>query len=515
MNRAISILSFVLSFILIAIPSIAQPPETLWMRTFGGTESDHAVDVQQTSDGGFILLACTHSFGAGSGDFWLFKTDTDGNEIWSTTFGGPYSEGANSVRQTTDGGYILCGNTESYGEGGRDIWLIKTDAIGNELWSRTFGGIYGELTGTVQQTEDGGYIISGTTPANGDNGSDIWLIKTDSVGNELWSSTYGGAESDHGGYVQQTTDGGYIAGGYTTSFGEGYRDYYLLKTDDEGNLQWFQTYGGPYDDFGRMVIQTHDGGYVIGGSTDPIGGNFHMLIIRTDTEGNQIWARTYGEEERSVFGGIQQTADGGFIITGFTDGPDGQDIWLFKTDGSGNLMWEQVFGGESQDSGEAVQQTSDNGYVVTGWTRNEGMQTDVVLYRFDPEEMLIVSIALAPVNAPILIPAEGGALQYTAVVQNLTDFPQVFAAWTEVDLPNGSTYGPVLQRHGLNLTPGGQFYATLTQEIPRIAPTGVYVYRGAIGYYPYSVFDSSEFEFEKLPPAGQTSVNNWNTVLSR
>ena len=155
----------------------AIPPEEEWNKTFGGTDDDWAWSVQQTSDGGYIIAGTTESYGAGYGDFWLVKTDSEGNEEWNKTFGGTYSDGARSVQQTSDGGYILAGDTFSYGAGYSDFWLVKTDSEGNKEWSKTFGGNAWDGARSVQQTSDGGYIIAGYTGSYGAGGDDFWLVK--------------------------------------------------------------------------------------------------------------------------------------------------------------------------------------------------------------------------------------------------------------------------------------------------------------------------------------------------
>ena len=205
-------------------------------KTYGGTGYDHASSVQQTSDGGYIIVGTTHSFGAGDLDIFLIKTDANGDRIWAKTYGGTDRDEGYSVQQTSDGGYILAGLTESFGVGGGDIFLIKTDANGNVQWAKTYGGAYWDFASSVQQTSDGGYIIAGTTRSFGAGGYDILLIKTDANGNIIWAKTYGGASDEGASSVQQTSDGGYIVAGYTWSFSAGSSDIFLIKTDASGNM---------------------------------------------------------------------------------------------------------------------------------------------------------------------------------------------------------------------------------------------------------------------------------------
>jgi hypothetical protein len=242
-------------------------PEVAWNQTFGGSGDDYGCPVQQTSDGGYVVAGYTSSYGAGRGDAWLIKTDSSGNLSWNKTFGGSdYDEGY-SVQQTSEGGYIIAGSTESYGAGFEDVWLIKTDSLGDETWNKTFGGSDIERGYSVQQSSDGGYIIAGSAGHYGAGSANVWLIKTDSSGDETWNKTFDDSHTERGYSVQQTSDGGYIMVGDTYPQGTGTDDVWLMKTDSSGDELWNKTFGGPNSDCGLSVQQTSDGGYVIAGIT--------------------------------------------------------------------------------------------------------------------------------------------------------------------------------------------------------------------------------------------------------
>jgi ribosomal protein S11 len=342
-------------------------------KTYGGTSYDYAFSVQQTSDGGYILAGRTYSFGAGSADIFLIKTYANGNIIWAKTYGGTYYDGASSVQQTSDGGYIVAGLTYSFGAGSSDIFLIKTDASGNIIWAKTYGGTgyYEDEAYSVQQTSDGGYIVAGRTASFGVDSGDIFLIKTDASGNVIWAKTYGGTSYNWTSSVQQTSDGGYIVAGRTRSFGAGYYDAFLVKTNANGNIQWAKTYGGIYYDDASSVQQTSDGGYIVAGWTSSFGvDSGDIFLIKTDASGNVIWAKTYGGTSGDGAYSVQQTSDGGYIVAGATAsfGAGYYDAFLVKTDANGNIIWAKTYGGTSYNWTSSVQQTSDGGYIVAGPT---------------------------------------------------------------------------------------------------------------------------------------------------
>jgi len=316
---------FILGFGLLQ-KQYAQGPDTLWTKTFGGVADDYGYSVQQTTDEGYIIAGCTYSFGVGEGDVWFIKTDDSGDTLWTKTYGGSSYDYAYTVQQTTDEGYIMTGMTDY------DVWLIKTNASGDTLWTKTFGSVNIDAGNCVQQTADSGYIITGSTRSFGAGEGDVWFIKTNASGDTLWTKTFGGSAADWGMSVQQTADGGYIISGGTESFGAG--DVWLIKTDESGDTTWTKTFGGSDVDGGYSVQQTSDGGYIIAGYTGSFGaGGQDVWLIRTNALGDTLWTKTFGGSDIDYAYSVQQTTDAGYIITGVTEsfGAGGYDVWLIKT----------------------------------------------------------------------------------------------------------------------------------------------------------------------------------------
>ncbi|HUS73320.1 MAG TPA: hypothetical protein VMY06_09670 [Sedimentisphaerales bacterium] len=361
-------------------PALAGAPPLQWQKTFGGKfppeTHERGRSVQQTSDGGYIIASESGSecpppyFECSSVD--LIKTDPDGDIKWIKYFGYPVNSGY-SVQQTSDGGYIIAGYTYSFGTESLDVYLIKTDPNGNSQWQKTFGGSGRDVGHSVQQTSDGGYIIAGSIDSYGTD-ADVYVIKTDSGGNLQWQKTFGGIYGDWGRSVQQTTDGGYIIAGYTNSYGAGDNDVYLIKTDPNGNKKWQKTFGGSDSEHGSSVQQTSDGGYIITGITWSYGAGWaDVYLIKTDPNGDSQWQKTFGGSDPDTGSSIQQTSDSGYIITGSTVSYGaGGDVYLIKTDPNGNSQWQMTFGGSKSDHGYSVQQTSDGGYIIAGRTESYG-----------------------------------------------------------------------------------------------------------------------------------------------
>jgi len=361
--RTRSLISGCLLLSAVCLSSIASA-QTIWERTYGGTSDDYAESVQETSDGGYMVAGRTHSFGAGNVDVYLIKTGAQGETLWTRTYGGPGYDWCHSAQQTADGGYIATGGTAVGAPEPHDVYLTRTDARGDTLWTRTYGGPDNEQGYSVQQTSDGGYIIGGSTSSFSLAGG-VYLIKTDAYGDTLWTRTHGGDQCDEGYSVRQTTDGGYIVAGWTASFGGKIHAVYLVRTDAQGDTLWTRTYGGPDEDIGNSVQQTTDGGFVVAGERSG-----DVYLIKTDATGDTLWTKTYGGTSNDGGSSVWQTADSGYIITGYTQsfGAGDDDVYLIKTNALGDTLWTRTFGGTNKDGGFSIGLTSDTGYIIAGWT---------------------------------------------------------------------------------------------------------------------------------------------------
>ncbi|MBP6512530.1 MAG: T9SS type A sorting domain-containing protein [Bacteroidia bacterium] len=399
----------------------ASAQEIEWQNTIGGNNSDILNSIHQTSDKGYILGGYSWSWlngdktepSIGASDYWIVKTNVLGNIQWQNTIGGTDRDELTSMQQTSDGGYILGGYSKSNISfdktenclGDFDYWIIKTDALGNVQWQNTIGGDSADYLNSLQQTSDGGYILGGLSSSNisGDKienslgGRDYWVVKTDSIGNILWQNTIGGSGDDDLYSIQQTTDGGYILGGYSLSnlSGDksenslGGQDYWVVKVDAIGNIQWQNTIGGNASDPLYAIQQTIDGGYILGGwslsyisgdKTEDGKGSQDYWIVKTDATGNIQWQKTIGGNSGDMFTSLQQSSDGGYILCGYSlssfsedkteNGFGDLDYWIVKTDATGQIQWQNTIGGNNDDRPFSIIQTQDKGFIVGGYSQS-------------------------------------------------------------------------------------------------------------------------------------------------
>jgi len=348
-----------------------------WKKSYGGANVDFITSIQQTTDGGYIIVGESDSNDGdveenkGGYDYWILKLDQAGDESID-----------GDVRENN---------------GGADFWILKLDNIGNLEWKNTYGGTKDEVATSIQQTTDDGYIVAGTSTSNdGDVGrnngtEDYWILKLNIAGDIEWENSYGGTKWDRIGSVQQTIDGGYIVAGESESNdgdvegNKGDWDYWILKLAKTGDLEWKKSYGGSNSDKANFIQQTLDGGYIIAGSSrsndGDVGGNngyADYWILKLDMIGNIEWENNYGGTEAEEAYSVQQTKEGGYIVAGQTYSNNGDvgrnngeyDSWILKIDKLGSIEWENSYGGSNCDQAKSIQQTIDGGFIIGGYSES-------------------------------------------------------------------------------------------------------------------------------------------------
>jgi len=395
----------VISAIFILSPiSGAQVPDTLWTRTFGGLFNDFGHSVDLANDDGYVVAGESYSLDDGSYDIFLLKLNTSGDTLWSRFYGGIQSEYGNSVIPTSDSGYALIGETRSYGAGSYDIYIIKTDRNGDTLWTRTFGSNDYEKGKSIFQTSDGGYIFTGSSRSSGLGEEDVFLIKTDSAGIGDWLRVFGGADHDCGNSVAQTSDGGYIIAGETESFGIGSLEGYVVRTDMYADTLWTRTFGGSGDDALTCIRSAAEGGYILAGYTSSFGaGMADGWLIKMDDSGDTLWTRTFGGAGNDYIYSVWQTSDGGYMLGGSTEsfGAVNGDVYVIKTDSTGDMLWYWNYGGPGEDGAASIRQTADEGFIVAGSTTSFGAGgNDALIIRLTSDQTSIAE------NGNPYLPAE-------------------------------------------------------------------------------------------------------------
>jgi len=310
-----------------------------WFKHYGGTQADLAHSIQQTTDGGYIVTGQTYSYSYGNNDCAIYKLDSNGNKQWFRHYGGTHWDLGLSIKQTSDGGYIVVGSTHSYTYGSYDLAVYKLNSDGNKVWFKHYGGTGDDTGESIQQTSDGGYIVAGSTYSYTYGGYDFAIYKLDSNGNKIWFKHYGGSNHDFGNSIQQTSDGGYIVTGNTGSYTHGDYDFAIYKLNSSGNKVWFKHYGGTATDFSKSIQQTSDGGYIVAGYTDSFtNGGYDFAIYKLNSIGNKAWFKHYGGSQDDRGRSIQQTSDGGYIFSGstFSYTHGGQDFAIYKLNSNGN-----------------------------------------------------------------------------------------------------------------------------------------------------------------------------------
>ena len=427
-------------------------PPIQWQNTIGGSTYDFLFSLKQTQDNGFILSGSSSSDISGDktensngwDDYWILKIDSIGTVQWQNSIGGNEDDYLFSMDNVNDGGYILGGYSYSDSSGDKteypwamftpDYWIVKIDSIGNIQWENTIGGTLVDQFNSISQTSDNGFIlggwsnsgISGDKTENSNGNYDFWIVKIDSIGNIQWQNTIGGSAAEDLRTIEQTIDGGYIIGGTSisgisgdkTEGSLGYEDYWIVKIDSIGNIQWENTIGGSYPDLLYVVRQTVDGGYIVGGAsqsgisgdkTENSMGIFDYWVVKTDSVGNIEWQQTIGGSNSDYLYNVLQTTDGGYILAGSsmsnitgdkTENSWGAfDYWIMKIDSVGNILWQNTIGGNEYDVLNIVEQLADGSFILGGYSKStiSGDKTEDCLGN---EDYWIVKLGPDPTGKP-------------------------------------------------------------------------------------------------------------------
>ncbi len=387
MKRMFGFIRIIVGIQFIVSASAIAELDTLWTKTYGGTYDDYGFSVRECANKDFIIAGHTKSFGVGGRDIYLVRIDTDGDTLWTKTYGGTGYDYGRSVQECADSGFIITGHTMSFGAGYSDVYLIKTNSTGNTLWTKTYGETDFDYGYSVQECANGNFIIAGYTGFD-DSLQDVYLIKTDSNGDTLWIKTYGGTNSDKSYSVEECVDSGFIIVGETKSFGtDSLENIYLIKTDSNGDTLWTKTYGGTDSDKGYFVKECTDSGFIIVGETKFSGTDLEdVYLIRTDLNGDTLWTKTYGGTDSDKGYSVQECADSGFIIVGYTSSFGDGNVYLIKTNTDGDTLWTKTYGGTKYDEGNSVQECAGGGFIIAGYTNSFGAgKNDVYLIKIGPE----------------------------------------------------------------------------------------------------------------------------------
>ncbi|MDR0664008.1 MAG: hypothetical protein LBF86_00580 [Helicobacteraceae bacterium] len=412
----LSVISITFLMLLAGDNKQKSPPTIEWQISLGGSADDKARSIQQTKDGGYIIAGYSRSTDGNvtqnqdSADYWIVKLNANGAIEWQKSLGGSSYDEARSIQQTKDGGYIITGESWSidgdvtgrHGAAGKAYyWIVKLNANGAIEWDKTLGGSGNDYANSVQQTKDGGYIVAGSSRStDGDvtkryKKADYWIVKLDANGAIEWDKTLGGSDDDEARSIQQTNDGGYIVAGYSRSTdgdvteNKSWSDYWIVKLNANGAIEWQKSLGGSAGNYANSIQQTNDGGYIVAGYSrstdgnvtgrhDAASDNLDYWIVKLDANGAIEWDKTLGGSADDCATSIKQTNDGGYIIAGSSESNDGDvtenkgwsDYWIVKLDANGAIEWDKTLGGSDIDWIYSIQQTRDGGYIIAGYSHS-------------------------------------------------------------------------------------------------------------------------------------------------
>jgi Secretion system C-terminal sorting domain len=394
MKTKIKILSIL--FLFVVNNSFTQTIK--FQHVYSGTGYDYGYCVTQTYDNGYAVAGASSSTGNGSTDAYLLKTDSMGVFLWQKTFGGINIDQAYSIQETKDTGFVIAGFTNSFGNGGYDLYVVRTDRFGDTIWTKTYGGSNWDFAYSIAETADSGFIVTGGTYSFGKGYEDMYLLKINSVGDTLWTKTYGGAKDDEARSVIQTKDGGYILTGYTKSFKDSLGSYYTVKTNSLGNILWTSEFGRTGEDVAYEVIERVYGGYIVGGKSKNSNDYYDGLAANLSISGTldpflHIYGGSSGDE---VVYSLKQYPGGRWATVGYTDlyGAGSSDFILITETATGQI--NKTFGYAGSDKAYYLNKTKDHGFIICGNTESFGSTDHVFLVKTD-------SLGIAPDTAKVTI----------------------------------------------------------------------------------------------------------------
>lgn len=363
-------------------------------KVIGNTGYDYGVSAQQTIDSGYVVVGSTSSFGAGSTDIYLVKTDSLGTPTWHQTIGGINIDRGTCVKQTADSGYVVLGYTNSFGAGGYDFYLIKLDKNFNIIWTKTYGGTNWDFGNCVEQTSDGGYIICGETYSFGNGDEDYYIVKTDMNGDTTWTKTFGGTEQDIAKSIIQTSDGNYLVTGTSRSNGDIDGDFYTLKLNQiNGDSLWSSKYGGPAADFSNDIVESQYGGYLLTGESKISGTTSHAILLKISPLGVFVDSLTLGGIQDDKFVSITEDSNGKVSMVGTTIsyGDSYGDVFFYTLKNDWSYYGLTTFGSLQRDDGFSVEPTNDNAFIICGTTNSFNMGIDDI-YLIKTDTLCLASV---------------------------------------------------------------------------------------------------------------------------
>jgi len=372
--------------------------QALFAKTFafGGTDDDEAFSITQTTDGGLAVAGWTVSTSVSNNELLVLRLNSDGTLAWAKAFGGSVPSNrynrANSIIQTTDGGFAIAGTRGGFSASSWDLLVLKLNPDGSLAWVRTFGGTDMDMAWSIIQTTDGGFAVAGATRSFGAGNDDFLVLKLNPDGSLAWARTFGGTGIEWARSVIQTTDGGLAVTGNTGSFGAGADDFLVLKLNPDGSLAWARTFGlvgeGDRWEVPYSITQTTDGGFAVAGWTAWTDGEgftyYDLLALKLNPDGSLVWARTFEGPTQDYAYSIIQTTDGGLAVAGET-GVSSYDLLVSKINPDGSLAWARTFGGTDYQGACSITQTTDGGLALAGYTENFGGNRDLLVLKIDSD----------------------------------------------------------------------------------------------------------------------------------